>query len=102
MLSSTLTGQANAPTADIDSLRQKKEKETPALNATLATMKRRTTMSDVDRTIGVLAALDYLGLDFGHTPVIGRTTDKFPKRRPRRWASLATAVKMRYLKPKTK
>ena len=59
-------------------------------------------MSDVDRTIGVLAALDYLGLDFGHTPVIGRTTDKFPKRRPRRWASLATAVKMRYLKPKHK
>ena len=60
------------------------------------------TMSDVDRTVGILAALDYLGLDFGHTPVIGRTTDKFPKRKPRRWASLATAVKMRYLKPKTK
>ena len=60
------------------------------------------TMSDVDRTVGILAALDYLGLDFGHTPVIGRTTDKFPKRKPRHWASLATAVKMRYLKPKTK
>lgn len=59
-------------------------------------------MSDVDRTIGVLAALDYLGFDFGHTPVIGRTIDKFPKRRPRHWASLATAMKLRLIKPKTK
>ena len=57
---------------------------------------------EVNRVPGILAALDYLGLDFGHTPVIGRTADKFPKRKPRRWASLATAVKMRYIKPKPK
>ena len=57
---------------------------------------------DIDRTIGMLAALDYLGLDFGHTPVIGRTNHEFPKRKPRHWASLATAMKLRLIKPKTK
>lgn len=51
---------------------------------------------DIDRTIGMLAALDYLGLDFGHTPVIGRTNHEFPKRKPRRWESIVAAFKLRF------
>lgn len=51
---------------------------------------------NIDRTPGILAALDYLGLSFGHLPVIGRTNHKFPKRKPRRAVSAWIALKMRF------
>lgn len=59
-------------------------------------------MNDVNRTEGILAALDYLGFDFGYSPFIGKAQHKFPRRKPRRLASLIVAMKMRILQPKMK
>ena len=44
-------------------------------------MKKRKDCHEVNRTPGVLAALDYLGLDFGSLPVVGRTNEAIPKRK---------------------
>jgi hypothetical protein len=51
---------------------------------------------NVDRTPGVIAALDYLGIDVGTMPVIGRTNHPFPKRKPDNWKSIIAALKIRF------
>jgi hypothetical protein len=50
----------------------------------------------IDRTPGVIAALDYLGIDVGTMPVIGRTNHPFPKRKPDSWKSIIAAFKLRF------
>lgn len=59
-------------------------------------MKDRVDYMHVDRTKGVLAALDYLGIDVGTTRVIGRTNHTVPKRQPDRWKSIVAAFKIRF------
>ena len=49
-----------------------------------------------DRTPGILAALDYLGIDVGTIRVIGRTNHAVPKRKPDRWKSIVAAFKLRF------
>lgn len=49
-----------------------------------------------DRTPGILAALDYLGIDVGTIRVIGRTNHAVPKRQPDRWKSIVAAFKLRF------
>lgn len=49
-----------------------------------------------DRTPGILAALDYLGIDVGTIRVIGRTSHTIPKRKPNRWKSIVAALKLRF------
>lgn len=51
---------------------------------------------NIDRTPGVLAALDYLGIDVGTISVIGRTNHSFPRRKPDRWKSIVAALKLRF------
>jgi hypothetical protein len=49
-----------------------------------------------DRTKGILAALDYLGFDFGSLPVVGRTNEAIPKRKADRWKSIVAAIRLRF------
>ena len=51
---------------------------------------------NVDRTPGILAALDYLGIDVGTIRVIGRTNHAVPRRKPDRWKSIVAAFKLRF------
>ena len=59
---------------------------------------RRSKVEDmtVNRTEGVLAALDYLGLNEDKIPVIGRTCHTIPKRKADRLKSLIAALKLRF------
>ena len=50
----------------------------------------------VNRTEGVVAALDYLGLNEDKTPVVGRTGHAIPKRKADRLKSLIAAVRLRF------
>ena len=50
----------------------------------------------VNRTKGVVAALDYLGLNKSKIPVIGRTCHTIPKRKADRLKSLIAAVRLRF------
>lgn len=59
-------------------------------------MKKRKDCHEVNRAPGVLAALDYLGLDFGSLPVVGRTNEAIPKRKADRWKSLVAAIRLRF------
>jgi hypothetical protein len=51
---------------------------------------------NIDRTPGILAALDYLGIDVGTIRVIGRTNHSLPRRKPDRWKSIVAALKLRF------
>ena len=51
---------------------------------------------NIDRTPGILAALDYLNIDVGTIRVIGRTNHRFPRRKPNRWKSIVAAFKLRF------
>ena len=63
---------------------------------TLTAMKDKVDYMQIDRTKGVLAALDYLGMGFDPIPVVGRTTHKFPKRRIDKIKSMIAAIKLRF------
>ncbi len=57
---------------------------------------RKVTFMPPDRTKGILAALDYLGFDFGSLPVVGRTNEAIPKRKADRWKSIVAAIRLRF------
>jgi hypothetical protein len=59
-------------------------------------MKDKVDYMQIDRTKGVLAALDYLGLAVDPIPVVGRTTHSFPKRRIDKIKSMIAAIKLRF------